>query len=94
MNKNSNKSKSKSKNAWIDLEVLGHIMNIFELQKVRPNKFKSQICSIEISCLSFENCPTCAIHNLLNFYPMMMILDFLEIPRFLLQTLFFINFEF
>ena len=73
--------------AKMRLDVLHKLRKKFEPQKVKPltQKFKFAQCNIlEISKI-FQNW---ASHNFLNFYLIMMILDFLESPTCLLQSLF------
>ena len=77
----------------MDLEVLFRVMNTFETQKIGPLVQNPSFAQFDLYEFS-QIWPTCTIHNLLNFYHMKMILDFLESLRCPLKPLFgFISFE-
>ena len=68
------------------LGVPWHVINMFELQKLGPLVQKPKFVQLRFLAIS-QNYSTCATHNLLNFYPMKVILDFFESSRCPLQSL-------
>ena len=64
----------------VNLGVLGMVIDMFEVQNIKPNKQKSKIAQLRFHAF-LENCSTCAAHNLLNFHIWEMILDFFGNPN-------------
>ena len=77
----------------MDLEVLYEVTIMFRPKKIGHLVQKFKFPYFAFHALS-QNCPTYTNHNLLNFYHMNAILDFLESLRCPIKPLFgFISFE-